>query len=123
MKYLIVLKNAALILAVIILNSVAFSAHTSAMPVMSHEMSDSTVHHNSNDSASCVTQCRTVVFNKDEYIDSDYDEDNNEPVVPFYVLSEDWQFSNNLVSQKLYAESVKPPPKIPIYILYSVFRV
>ncbi len=79
--------------------------------------------YSSSDSASCATLCRTAVLNKDESIDSDYDEENDEPAVPFYLLTKAEQFNDNTVNQKIYAESVKPPPKIPIYILYGVFRV
>jgi hypothetical protein len=121
-KYLIALKNAALIIAVLLINAVAFSTHTSAMPAMSHEMNGG-MKHSSSDSASCATLCRTAVFSKDESVDSDNDEENDEPAVPFYVQSQSWLLGDTQVNQRKYADSVKPPPKIPIYILYGVFRV
>lgn len=122
MKHLFALKNIAVIVAVLFLNSVASLAHTSAMPAMTHEVNGG-MKYSSSDSASCATLCRTAVLNKDESIDSDYDEENDEPAVPFYLLTKAEQFNDNTVNQKIYAESVKPPPKIPIYILYGVFRV
>lgn len=121
MQYLIALKNTALMVAVLLLNLVSFSVHTSAMPAMSHEM-NSGMKHSSSDSASCATLCRTAVFSKEESLDSNNGEENDEPVVPFYVLTEGWHFNDSIVSQERYADSVKPPPKIPIYILYGVFR-
>lgn len=121
MKYLKAFKNAALVVAVMLLNSVTFAAHTSAMPTMSHEVNGG-MHHSSSDSASCATQCRTAVFNKEELVASNNDEEDDEPVLPFYLQNQARQFSDSQVSQKLYADSVKPPPKIPIYILYGVFR-
>jgi hypothetical protein len=121
-KYLIAIKNVSLIVAILLLNSLAFSTHTSAMPAMSHDI-NSGMKHSTSDSASCATLCRTAVLNKDELVDSDYDEENDEPAIPFYLLTNVGQFNNDSVSQKIYAESVKPPPKIPIYILYAVYRV
>lgn len=121
MKYLKALKNVALVLAVLLLNSVTFAAHTSAMPAMSHEMNGS-MHHSSSDSTSCATQCRTAVLSKEELVSSSNDEEDDEPAIPFYAQNQTWLFSDTQVTQKLYADSVKPPPKIPIYILYGVFR-
>lgn len=120
MKYLKILKNAALLLAILLLNSVSLASHTSAMPVMAHDMAG--MNHKTSDSTSCATQCRTAVFNQEEATNSSYDEDDD-PVAPFYVHTQAWVFSDTQVSQRLYADSIKPPPKIPIYILYGVFRV
>lgn len=121
MKYLKVLKSVALLFAVLLLNSVTFAAHTSAMPVMAHDMAG--MNHKANDNTSCATQCRTAVFNKEDAINSRYDVEDDEPVVPFYSQNQAWLFSDTHATQKLYADSIKPPPKIPIYILYGVFRV
>ena len=95
MQYLITLKNTALIVAVLLLNLVSFSVHTSAMPAMSHEM-NSGMKHSSSDSASCATLCRTAVFSKEESLDSNNGEENDEPVVPFYVLTEGWHFNDSI---------------------------
>lgn len=88
---------------------------------MSHDMAG--MNHKASDNTSCATQCRTAVFNQDEAINSRYDEEDDEPVVPFYAQNENLYFSDVIKAGKIYADSVKPPPKIPIYILYGVFRV
>ena len=121
MKYLKILKNAALLLAILLLNSVSLASHTSAMPVMAHDMAG--MNHKTSESTSCATQCRTAVFNQEEAINSRYDEEDDQPVVPFYVQNQNPYFNDATSTQKIYAESVKPPAKIPIYILYGVFRV
>ena len=121
MKYLKILKNAALLLAILLLNSVSLASHASAMPVMAHDMAG--MNHKTSDNTSCATQCRSAVLNQEEAINSRNDEEDDEPIVPFYAQSQTWLISDTELSQRLYADSVKPPPKIPIYILYGVFRV
>ncbi len=121
MKLIRILRSTALLLAIVLLNSVSLASHASAMPVMSHEMGG--MSHGSSDSTSCATLCRSAVFNQEETINSRTDEEDDEPVVPFYVQNQVGYFSDTLVSQKLYADSVKPPPKIPIYIQLQVFRI
>lgn len=121
MKLLAVIKHTLVLLAVVLLNSISFGAHTSAMSTMSHEMSG--MSHGSSDATSCATLCHTAVVNKeDNLINDDEREDDTEPAVPFYIQNQPIQLDEKSVSQRLYAAEIKPPPKIPIYILYSVFR-
>jgi hypothetical protein len=81
------------------------------------------MNHETSSSASCATLCRTAVINKDENLNLELDEEDNEPAIPYYAHDGVWKFGEIHVNQKIYADSVKPPPKIPIYILYGVFRV
>lgn len=121
MKFLATFKNTLVLLAVVLLNSLTFVGHSAAMSTMSHEMGG--MKHGTSDATSCATLCRTAVVNKEEnIINNDESEDDTEPAVPFYAQSQPLQLDEKSVSQRLYAAEIKPPPKIPIYILYGVFR-
>jgi hypothetical protein len=115
-------KSIFVLLAVLLLNSFSFAAHTSAQSTMSHEMNG--MSHRSSDAGSCATLCRTAIINKEEAT-TDYDEceDDDEPVAPFFVQDQTLRTDEKSVSQMLYAAAIKPPPKIPMYILHGVFRV
>ena len=120
MKYLTAIKNILVLLAVLMLNSVSHASAMSAMP--SHEMSG--MNHGSSDTTSCATLCRTAVINKeDNVINDDESEDDTEPAIAFYGQSQTLSTDEKSLSQHLYAAEIKPPPKIPIYILYGVYRV
>lgn len=121
MKLLAAIRQTLVLVAVVLLNSISFAGHTSAMSTMSHEMSG--MSHSSSDASSCATLCRTAVINKeDDLINNDESEDDTDPAAPFYIQSQLLRVDEKSVSQRLYAAEVKPPPKIPIYILYGVFR-
>ena len=99
--------------------------HVSAMPISMHEMDQGTSHSQhsqSNGSGRCATLCTSAIVSRDEEQDATTENEDDETVMPFYAQNQVDNFSDTLVSQKLYADSVKPPPKIPIYILYGVFR-
>ena len=121
MKLLAAIKNIFVLLAVVLLNSLTFVGHSAAMSTMSHEMGG--MKHTSSESTSCATLCRTAVVNKEENaIRNDESEDEDEPAFPFYVQNQQLLTDGKSVTQRLYAAEIKPPPKIPIYILYGVFR-
>jgi hypothetical protein len=50
------------------------------------------------------------------------DEDDDKLGTAIYLQSQPLQTDGKSVKQRLYAAEIKPPPKIPIYILYGVFR-
>lgn len=121
MRIFSAIRNTLLLLAVVLLNSLSFAGHTSAMSTMSHDMSG--MSHSSTNASSCATLCRTAVVNKEEYlVNDDESEDDTEPAIPFYSQNTPLQTDEKSVSERLYAAEIKPPPKIPIYILYGVFR-
>ena len=121
MKFLATFKNTLVLLAVVLLNSLTFVGHSAAMSAMSHDMSG--MNHGSSDATSCATLCRTAVINKeDNLINDDESDDDSEPATPFYIQNQPLRLDEKSVSQRLYAAEIKPPPKIPIYILYGVFR-
>ncbi|TAH32855.1 hypothetical protein EYC59_05525 [Candidatus Saccharibacteria bacterium] len=121
MKLLAAIKYTLVLLAVVLLNSISVAGHTSAMTTMSHEMSG--MSHDSSGASSCATLCRTAVINKEEnIINNDVNDDDTEPTTPLYFSGRQLSTDDKSVSQRLYAAEVKPPPKIPIYILYGVFR-
>lgn len=121
MRLLAAIKNVLVLLAVVLLNSLTFVGHSAAMSTMSHDMGG--MKHTSSDATSCATLCRTAVVNKEENaIRNDENEDDDEPALPFYVQDQQLHLDSKSISQRLYAAEIKPPPKIPIYILYGVFR-
>lgn len=109
------------VFTILLLNTFGLAFHASAMPMTSHEMGS--MNHEASSSASCATLCRTAVMAKDEILNLELDEENDEPTIPFYAQNEVWKFSKIHVNQKIYADWVKPPPKVPIYIMNGVFRV
>lgn len=121
MKYITAIKSALILSAVLLLNSVVFVGHTSAMSTMSHDMGG--MSHNSSDTSSCSTLCRTAIVNREENaVRNDENEDDDEPGLPFYVLDNNRVSDSKTLKQELYSDALKPPPKIPVYILYGVFR-
>ena len=121
MELLVAVKDALVLLAVVLLNSLTFVGHSTAMSTMSHEMSG--INHSSSNASSCATLCRTAVVNKDEnVIKNDENEDDNEPELPFYIQNQPLQIDSKSMVQRLYVTEIKPPPKVPIYILYGIFR-
>ena len=109
------------VFTILLLNTLGSALHASAMPMTTHDLGS--MNHETGSSASCATLCRTAVINKEEILNLENDVENDEPTIPFYAQSEVWIFSEIHVNQRIYADSIKPPPKIPIYILYGVFRV
>lgn len=91
------------------------------MPTMSYEMGG--MDHGMSSSTNCATLCRTAVFNKEESTNPSYEEKDTDPFDPYYVQFVHAQFSDVDTNSKLYSVTIKPPPKVPIYILYAVFRV
>lgn len=121
MKLLAAIKNLLAILAVLVINSLSFAGHSAAMSPMTHEMGG--VKHDSSNSASCATLCRIAVISKEEKVtDNNENEEDDTPTVPIYSSSQALRQDGKSVNQRLYAVEVKPPPKIPIYILYGAFR-
>lgn len=121
MKLVAAIKNTLVLLAVVLLNSLTFVGHTAAMSTMSHEMNG--MSYGSSDATSCATLCRTAVISKEENVINDNEsEDDNEPALPLYISDQPLYSDEKSVSQRLYAAEIKPPPEIPIYILYGVFR-
>lgn len=122
MKYLAALKNGLVLVAIVLINSIGFAGHTSAMSTMSHEMTG--MNHQSGDAASCASLCRTAVLNNESTNPKqlDNEDDDNDIALPLPQLVKARELSNSLVKQRLYASEVKPPPKVPFYIQFQVFR-
>ena len=123
MKFLTAIKSVLVLLAVVLLNSLTFVGHSAAMSTMSHEMTGMN-HQSSSDAASCASLCRTAVLSNEstnpKQLEDDDDEDNTAVHLP--QQGQTWELSSSLVRQRLYASEVKPPPKVPFYILFQVFR-
>ena len=100
------------VFTILLLNTFGSALHASAMPMTAHELGS--MNHETSSSASCATLCRTAVINKDEFLNLELDEENDEPTIPFYAQGVVFKFSEIHVNQRIYADSVKPPPKVPI---------
>lgn len=121
MKYLAIIRNVLILAAIVLLNPVAIAGHASASSTMPHDMGG--MSHNSSDTSSCSTLCRTAIVNREENaVRNDENEDDDEPGLPFYVLDNNRVSDSKTLKQELYSDALKPPPKIPVYILYGVFR-
>lgn len=120
-KSLSLIKNVLIISAVLLLNSIG---HTSAVSAMTSHQTYG-MNHGSSESGSCATLCRSAVVNRDIFTILNQDEEDDDDKRPntFYSLSQSAYSSKKLVSQLQFANEVKPPPKVPAYILHSVFRV
>lgn len=121
LKSLAIIKNALVLSAVLLLSSISHAYAVSAMP--SHEM-HSNNNHGTSGLSSCATLCRSGLVNRDTVIIVHQDEDDDDQLAaPPYFLSQSGYSTGQLETQRLYASAVKPPPKVPAYILYGVFRV
>ena len=107
---------------VVLLNVFAFGVHTAAFAASSgHSMAG--MKHTST-SSSCVSLCTTAPIRKEDDIDRNIEEDEDEPLPPFYTLYQ--QPILSLAKQHSegarYAVRIEPPPGLPAYIEYAVFR-
>ena len=102
-------------------------SHVSAMPASMHQMEQGgshSQHSQSSTTSKCVTLCTSAVVSRDDEFNNVLeDEDDDEPSIPFYVLAQRGVYDEVTTKVALAVASVKPPPKVPIYILHSVFRV
>ena len=110
------------LVAIFFVTAFSFSAHTSVMAIGVHD-SGSKSHATKDNSLNCVTPCFNYIFNKDETVTAIREDEDDEPALPYYV---EFQSSPLLIADarsRLYSAAVKPPPKVPIYLLYRVYRV
>lgn len=102
-------------------------SHASVMPASMHVVEHDTAHTkqvNSSSSTRCVTLCTSAVVSKEgEHLPSEDDLDDDEPVIPFYVQQQPSTYDTKSLKLSRDVLAIKPPPKVPIYILYHVFRV
>ena len=122
MKYLAAIKNSLALVAIVLVNSIGFAGHASAMSNMSHETTG--MNHQSGDAASCASLCRTAALNSESTSSRQLedDKDDDDTALPIPRQGQAWELSSNFVKQRLYASEVKPPPKVPFYILFQVIR-
>ena len=101
-------------------------SHVSAMPASMHQMEKGShsKQSQSKDTSRCVTLCTSAVVSRDdEFDDVTENENDDKPSIPFYVQAQKGVYDEVATKVALAVASVKPPPKVPIYILHSVFRV
>lgn len=113
------IRNIAGLLVVIVLNGFGFVGHAAAMPM--HDTDG--MNHGQASSANCATLCRTAVIETNGQSKKDSQEENDdEPFTPVYVelLARHLDDAEHLT--KTCQSTIKPPPKVPIYILHCVSR-
>lgn len=102
-------------------------SHASAMPSSMHQSGRETAHtkhQSSTSSTRCATLCTNAVVSKeDEHLPLEDDLDDDEPVIPFYVQQQPSIYDTRSLKLSRDVFAVKPPPKVPIYIIHGVFRV
>ena len=121
MKFVDLLKYSLVLIAVILLNSVS---HVSAMASMpTHEMGG--MNHSTGDTGVCASLCRTAIVSRSisDVNRPDSEDDEDDPALAFYAINQIEQISEKVEKMRLYGDTVKPPPRLPGYILHSVFRV
>lgn len=104
------------VLTVLILNGFGFVGHTAAMPMhdMGHEQTSAT---------SCATLCRTAIIETNDVTKKDsLEENDDEPIIPLYIQLQTLRFADTECLTKTRQSTIKPPPKVPIYILHCVSR-
>lgn len=117
-----IFKSLTILVTILLFNIITFVAHASTATAMSYDMAG--MHHSSDNSALCATQCRTAVLSNEEVNSNDRDDEEDEPALPFYALLENQPSHLHYhANAKIYLNSVKPPPKVPIYKLFGVFRI
>ena len=121
MKFVTLLKYSLVLTAVILLNSVSHVSAIASMPT--HEMGG--MNHSARDSGACASLCRTAVVSRDtnDVNRPDNEDDEHKPALAFYAINQIEQISEKVEKMRLYGDTVKPPPRLPGYILHSVFRV
>jgi hypothetical protein len=112
--------NLAAIFTVLVLNSFGLVSYASAMPMASHEMSG--MDHSKSTSSSCVILCtNAIITKKEDEISVNEKIDEDEPYAPYY-LRHSSLYPRSELSGNYYGLSIKPPPKVPIYLLYGISR-
>lgn len=122
MGILATIKNIFALVAIMLLSSVGTAAHASAMSASAYKMGE--MNHGVRDGSSCATLCRTAVLDKEEAnVQREDKEAEDEPAAAFFVQPQVAIIDQKSVTYRIYAGIVKPPPRVPIYILQAVFRV
>lgn len=114
------LRNMASILTLLVISSFGLMGHASAMPSSMHGMSGGHSH-KMPASTRCATLCMSTVFSEEQTANP-YFEEEDEPVTPYYIHERAFQLSDLSTGKLPNDYATKPPPKVPIYILYGVFR-
>ncbi len=114
------LTGIATTLPLLVLNIFGLVSHAAAIPMVSYQMPN--MSHQVTSSANCATICKTAVMNSKGVTVAEYEAEDDQPIIPFYIQFQELQYANLDTKSGLYASAIKPPSKIPIYILCGVFR-
>lgn len=117
------LRNLVVSLLLLLVGSFGVTNHAVAVPSSMHETAGMDHGGSQSSSARCATLCTSAVFSKEESIKPIYEEQDDEPGLPFYLLSQDAYLYSKHNRSYSNAFAMRPPPKVPIYILFGVFRV
>lgn len=124
MKFLVAIRNIFTIAAIVLLNSIGFTGHASAMTMVPHETHGDS-HHSASKNASCISLCTTVTLKDKEEVRPAFEEQDDEPLppdgAPYYVLGVGNVASKDLVNGHIQNQFVFRPPDL--IRLYSNFRL
>ena len=111
-----ILRYMIALFAVTVFGSVGFAGHMSARPSMTG------MHHEGSNVSSCSVLC-SAVKHDDEVAIADEQDDDTTPHRPFYGNQRPWLTYDAKSKGWHVVESVKPPPKVPLYLMNAVLRV
>jgi hypothetical protein len=116
------IRRLSTLIAIFFVAGFGLVAHTSAMPSGGHGMGGMN-HASGSSSVNCATLCANNTFYKDESVLAIREDEDDEPVAPYYVALRSVFIPTIDTDSRIYSDAVKPPPKVPIYIRLGVFRV
>lgn len=114
-----IIRGITAVLTVLVLNGIGFTGHTTAAPM--HNMNG--MNHEKYNSATCVTLCRTAVVDASKQTQKEEKKVNDEePFTPYYLQMQRPYIDTYDYLTAICQSAIKPPPKVPIYILHCVSR-
>lgn len=99
------------LLVLVVLTWFSLVNHAAAMPSFMHS------------STHCATLCTSIVFNKEGSEQSLLEEKDDEPTTPFYAQAQLSYFYAAHAKNYSSGLALRPPPKVPLYILHQAFRI
>lgn len=110
------------LLLIAVMNLFVMGAHSSAMSMSSSHSTSGMKH--AKTSVSCISLCASATSYRLSDLEIIENEDDDEPSAPFYLAFQQPLYSLNSHHTAVAREAVKfePPPGLPAYIQFAVFR-
>lgn len=116
-------RNLAKLLALAVLTGFSLVNHATAMPSAMHSMAGMDHDSSMSSSTRCATLCTSMVFGKKDSVEPVFEEQDDEPAVPFYAQAQVSYLYSARTKNYSSGLTLRPPPKVPIHIQHQVFRV